>query len=267
MAIKKKTLRGIQPNAGIENDYERKLVALITAMHKSVEYWLKAAYKKHEPSTMAKDDSSASALNKVMRKLASYWISRFNKAGPDIAKHFATKAIERADSTLERALKESGFAVEFKLTEKANDVLQSTIQANVSLIKSIASEHFTEIEGMVMRSVQVGGDLGGLAKNLEKRFGITKRRARFISRDQNSKATAAITKVRQEELGITQAKWLHSHAGKEPRPTHVAMNGQVYDIDKGMWDKDADGKDKGRFVYPGELINCRCVSRSIVPRT
>ncbi|WP_257785984.1 hypothetical protein [Burkholderia ubonensis] len=40
---------------------------------------------------------------------------------------------------------------------------------------------------------------------------MTKRRAAFIAHNQNSKATATITRVRQEGLGITEAIWLHSH--------------------------------------------------------
>jgi hypothetical protein len=38
------------------------------------------------------------------------------------------------------------------------------------------------------------------------------------------------------------------------------MDGKVYDITKGMWDKV-----ERRFVFPGELISCRCTSRPIVP--
>jgi len=62
------------------------------------------------------------------------------------------------------------------------------------------------------------------------------------------------------ELGITEAVWMHSHAGKVPRPTHVAMNGTRFKVAEGMWDS-AEGK----FIQPGELINCRCTSRSVLP--
>lgn len=111
----------------------------------------------------------------------------------------------------------------------------------------------------------MGGDVGYVVKQMQDRYGMTRRRARLIALDQNSKATAAIVRVRQHEVGIKQAQWLHSHAGKVPRPTHVAMDRKKYDVVKGMWDKDAEGKGKGAWVHPGELINCRCVSRSIVP--
>ena len=53
---------------------------------------------------------------------------------------------------------------------------------------------------------------------------------------------------------------MHSHAGKKPRPSHVRMNGKTYDVKQGMWDSA-----EGRYVFPGELINCRCTSRSVIP--
>jgi hypothetical protein len=49
-----KVLRGVRPNAGIEAAYRKKLVALITEMDNSVQYWLRAAYRANEP-VMAQD--------------------------------------------------------------------------------------------------------------------------------------------------------------------------------------------------------------------
>jgi SPP1 gp7 family putative phage head morphogenesis protein len=159
---------------------------------------------------------------------------------------------------MKAALKKSGFAIEWKMTREANEVMQATIGEQVGLIKSIASQHLAEVDGLVMRSVAQGGNLAELSKELQKRYGVTRRRAELIARDQNNKATSTITIVRQSQLGIKQAKWLHSHAGKHPRPEHVAANGKIYDVDKGMFLE-------GKWTYPGREINCRCVSRSILP--
>jgi uncharacterized protein with gpF-like domain len=61
-------------------------------------------------------------------------------------------------------------------------------------------------------------------------------------------------------LGITEAVWLHSGGGKVPRPTHVRNNGRRYSVAEGWLDPA-----EGRRVFPGELINCRCVSRAVMP--
>jgi len=47
---------------------------------------------------------------------------------------------------------------------------------------------------------------------------------------------------------------------KTPRKTHIAMDGKSYRIAEGMYDS-AEGK----YVLPGELINCRCTSRAVIP--
>jgi SPP1 gp7 family putative phage head morphogenesis protein len=108
--------------------------------------------------------------------------------------------------------------------------------------------------------VQTGRDLGTLSKELQEHYGVTRRRAAYIARDQNNKATAAMTRARQTELGLDEAMWRHSGGGKHPRPTHLAMNGQRYKISEGMWDSAVN-----RFILPGEEPNCRCVSRAIIP--
>ena len=159
-------------------------------------------------------------------------------------------------------LKDAGFAVEWKLTPAANEVMQATIGEQIGLIRSIAQQHLTAVEGLVMRSVTTGRDLKQLTDDLQHQFGVTRRRAALIARDQNNKATATITRVRQQELGITHAVWVHSHGGKEPRPSHLkaGKEGVVYEIAEGWLDPDV-----GERIWPGTLINCRCVCKPIMP--
>ena len=64
----------------------------------------------------------------------------------------------------------------------------------------------------------------------------------------------------QQELGIEQALWIHSSAGKKPRPSHVAMNNKPYPVAAGI-----RLEDDLEIVWPGTAINCRCVSRAILP--
>ncbi|MFL9966937.1 phage minor head protein [Paraburkholderia sediminicola] len=136
--------------------------------------------------------------------------------------------------------------------------MQSTIGVNVGLIRSVAHEHLAKVQGIVMRSVQMGQDLGSLLDQLLERYALTRRRAAFIARDQNSKATATVARVRQAGLGITEAIWMHSHGGRHPRPSHVAADGKRYRISEGRY-LDAV------WTWPGREPNCRCVSRPIIP--
>lgn len=251
------TLAPVHPNAGLRASYQKKIDSLVDAMQKSLVYWLTAAYRANEP-TMAADASPAMALRDAMRKLSNYWQKRFDDAAPELAKYFAENAFSRSDGSLKAALKKAGFTVEFKMSREANDVYQATLSENVGLIKSIAEQHLTQVEGLVMRSVQQGRDLGFLSKELHERYGVSKRRAAFIALSQNNMATATIKRVRQDSLGITDEVWLHSHGGKHPRPTHVAADGKRFNVKKGMF---LDGK----WTWPGVEPGCRCVGRSVIP--
>ena len=252
-----KTLDAVHPNAGLQMAYQRKLLALVDDMHASIIYWLRAAYRANTPE-MAQDAGPARELQGTMRRLSKRWMKNFDEAAPQMAKWFATTAADRSDAALEGILRKAGFSIEFKLTDEARDVLNATNFENVSLIRTIAQQHLAEVEGLVMRAASQGRDLKGLTEDLFKRYDITRNRAIFIARDQNNKATATITRVRQQGLGITEAIWRHSRGGKHPRESHVKFSGQKYEIAKGAY---LDGK----WVWPGTEINCRCVSRSVIP--
>jgi uncharacterized protein with gpF-like domain len=254
-------LRPVRPNEGLAAAYRKKLEALVEAMHRSIMRWVIAAYRARAPE-LAQDESPAANMQRVMQKLKSRWQSRFDQAAPELAKYFAQKQKDRSDSQLKQILKDGGFAVEFKMTRAMQDVMTATIGQQVGLIRNLSQQHLNEIEGLVMRSVQVGRDLGTLSKQLEHRYGMTKRRAALIARDQSNKASATMNRARQIDLGIKEAIWQHSHAGKEPRKEHMTWSRERkrYNIAQGMW-SDVDGE----YVWPGTAINCRCIGLSIVP--
>jgi len=202
----------------------------------------------------------ADLLQTAMSDLGDYWLGQFDLAAPRLARWFSKSSSMRTDEQLRSILRDGGFSVRFNPTPEHLDVLRASVHENVALIKSIPQQYLKNVEGMVMRSVQRGRELSTLTRELRAQYGVTKRRAALIARDQNSKATSAYQEARRTTLGITEAVWMHSHGGREPRPTHVAMDGKRYKVAKGMWDS-AEGK----YVWPGELINCRCVSRSIIP--
>lgn len=259
-----KALRPVRPNLGIEVAYRRRLYDLIEKMHESCVWFLKEQYKKLHPE-MAMDATPASELAAAVQMMVRQWQYNFDQAATELAHYFAQDVSQRSDAALLSALRKGGFAVDFVMTPAMRDVIDATVHANVALIKSIPQQYLGQVEGMVMRSVQTGRDMGTLAKELETQLGVTKKRAALISRSQNNMATSALTRVRQKEMGITTALWLHSHGGRTQRATHVAMNKKPYDINKGFYDENARGKGKGDWVFPGQLINCKCVSQSIIP--
>jgi SPP1 gp7 family putative phage head morphogenesis protein len=161
---------------------------------------------------------------------------------------------------MQASLKKGGFTVPFKPTRASIEAYKAVAAENIALIKSIPARYHTDVQAQVWESVKRGGDLKTVSEKLHHTYGVTRRRAALIARDQNAKAKATIEAVRHQELGIKQAIWMHSHAGKTPRPTHVKMNRKLYNLDRGMWDED-----ELEWVHPGQLINCRCTMRPYIP--
>jgi SPP1 gp7 family putative phage head morphogenesis protein len=255
-----KVLRPVFPNAGIAALYRKKLRKLIEEMQASYAHFLKRQYRR-KPPVMAQDDSPAQDLEKELRRLGVQWNKRFNDAAPLLAAWFAKSVAKRSDAALRRILKDAGISIEFKMTKAMRDILNASLADNTALIKSIPAEYHTQVQGLVMRSVQTGRDLGTLSTELRARYGVTERRAALIAFTQNQMATSAMQHARQTELGIEEAVWMHSHAGREPRPTHLANDGKRYKISEGWFDSDPRVR---RKIWPGELINCRCTSKPIV---
>ena len=253
-------LRPVHPNAGIEADYTRQLVRAIKAMHKDVITQLSTVYASQ--STIAQD-GIADDLRTALHWITDGWFKKFDTMADLLGRYFATKVEQRSSAQLQKILRDGGMTVRFQSTPAISEIMEATVQQNVSLIKSIPQQYLSRVEQVVMQGVQNGGNLQYMTKELQAQFGVTKRRAAFIARDQSSKATTAFTRARQIEAGITEAIWMHSHAGKTPRPTHVkaGREKQRYIIAEGWYDPDPK---VARYIWPGELINCRCTSKSVV---
>jgi SPP1 gp7 family putative phage head morphogenesis protein len=263
MLKKPKTVRAIPANRGLEVRYRKAMQALIAEMQNSVEYWLTAAYRKEPPRMLAlveqaQDAAPSAKIKKILDDLAKRWIDRFDEYAPKIAEAYLQGMFKSTDSAFRQALKDSGWTVEFKMTPAVRDAFNASVAENVSLIRSIPEKYLQQAEGIVMRSYSTGRDLETMVKELKTLYPISSRRAELIARDQSNKANAVVNRARQMELGITEAIWMHSHAGKNPRQDHVAANGKRYKIAEGC-------KISGEFIQPGEEINCRCTCRAVLP--
>lgn len=259
MPRRPKTLKPVRPNAGVEAKYRKELDALISEMQRSIVYWLRANYRKVEDD-IATDANPASVLQRFMNKITKRWRDNFYKKADDIANNFVVSSAKHTDISFQRALKDAGMTVEFRPTQAVKTAMEAAVNENVLLIKSIADQHLSDVNQLVMRAVSSGGKWGGVEEELSNRYGITRRRANLIVRDQTSKATSAINKARQIETGLFDAMWIHSSGGKHPRASHVKAGRDklIFDVREGAY---IDGK----YIQPGEEINCRCVSRIILP--
>lgn len=242
-----------------EARFRRDLEGLVAQMTRETDRALRKLFRSPvAPEPAAMDASFTSEAARVIAALQNRFNVLFSKRAGGLAEALAKGIDRQAANGLGESLKDLSGGVTFK-TDVASgavgDVIAASVKQNVGLIKSISSEYFTEIEGAVMRSIQSGRGMADLVPELEKRGGVTSRRARLIARDQTSKATTAINKARMDGLGIKKFKWLHSGGGKEPRRLHKdVLNGKVFSMD----DLPVIDERTGERGLPGQLINCRC---------
>lgn len=254
------TLPVARANAGIHAWYRRRLEKAVREMHDSFLYWLGAEYKATGLAQDAAGDGggAAIAMRESVQRLGKRWQRVFDSLADSLARRLTGRVLAHSDNALATGLRGEGFAVKFTMTPAMGDAYQAVLAENVGLIRSIATQYAMDVEGLVMRSVARGRDLGGLTKELRQRYQITQRRAALIARTQNNQATAVLTAARQKSIGVTHGIWRHSHAGKHPRPSHLKAAGERFDLSKGLYLDD-------EWVLPGTAINCRCTWSPILP--
>lgn len=225
---------------------------------------MKAQYR-DTPPELAEDATPSQDMLKRFTKVAAKWMKRWEDAAPKIGKAYVKSTYAATDRALKSALREAGISVRMTLTPAVRDAYNAAIAENVSLIKSIPANYLTQVEGVIARSYQSGFDLSKMAAGIQQHGGVSRRKAVGIARDQSNKQNAVIEKARRLELGIAEAYWIHSGGGKHPRPEHVAAGREKrrFQVKDGCPIKNEKGVLE--YINPGEKINCRCVSRGIIP--
>lgn len=263
MATKPKTAPAVHPNAGVEAEYRSELQQLIVRMFRELDRAIREAWNTaDEPAVMAHDAKppKIDLLTRAMEKWGGLWVKRMETLADEMASQFANKNRNVTDKALKRSFATAGLTIKFAPTRQMIDGYKAVVGENVGLIKSIPQEALKKVQRDVYSAITKGSDLASLSVKIRDTYDVTYNRAALIARDQNNKAKAVFEAARRQQLGISEAIWQHSHGGAEPRPTHVALDGKRYTIAKGAWDSAVK-----QFIQPGELINCRCVSKAVIP--
>ena len=263
----RRTLNPIYPPAAIQKEYEKRLKKAIREMEKSVVYWLLAKYKANEDLIV---DSAVDNLLKEFRRLLRQWTRNFNELCETLPRWFASKIRGYVTNNLVQQTKPLrdaglGFNLEFSyMSRKERQAFAAIVKENVNLIKNrLMRDSLTQVEGIVLRSIENGHDLSTLTEELHKQFGVTERRAAMIARDQTHKATENLARARLKSYGINRGIWVHTPSGKTYRKTHIdILDGKEYDLEEGLYDP---AKGVERKIHPAELVNCYCVCRPLIP--
>ena len=235
-----KILRQVKKNKGVEVEYRKRLEKLVDAMDASVMYWILADYGNRTAKEMAQ----------AIQKRVKQWTKVFGDKAGDMALWFANTVKKHTETGFRMALGEQGIVKSPKVDFLTYNAVKIE---NEDLIKSIPEKYFTGIETVAMMALLYSWDKDRLKEAIEKRHGITERRVKTIASDQTHKTTELFKLSLCEKMGIKYGKWLYTYISKVPRESHVEMDGTVFDLEKGCYDKKV-----GEFIFPGQLINCSC---------
>lgn len=135
---------------------------------------------------------------------------------------------------------------------------------NAQLIKNMTDNEIERVSGIIQRGMQEGSSYESITNNIEKSFGITRRHAKLIARDQTSKLNGSLTKLRQQNAGISEYVWETSE-DERVRTDHRALQGKLcrwddptvyFNYSSNKWEKRS--KIGGTLVHPSVDVNCRC---------
>lgn len=139
--------------------------------------------------------------------------------------------------------------------EDLSEYLQIAAQRNADLIKSQTDTMIRRIEQATVQNKLAGNPVSTLRKKFIEEFGIADRKAKLLARDQTSKLTSDLNRIRQQQAGIEEYRWMTVH-DERVRPLHRDLDGREY-----KWGE-RTGAENG--LPPGQPIQCRCIARGKV---
>lgn len=88
-------------------------------------------------------------------------------------------------------------------------------------------------------------------REIQRQYGMSKRHAKLIARDQTAKLNADITESQQRDAGVSKYEWSGVMDRRE-RKSHRELEGKII-----SWDNPPD-VGNGRKCHPGQDYQCRC---------
>jgi SPP1 gp7 family putative phage head morphogenesis protein len=142
--------------------------------------------------------------------------------------------------------------------ELFQQLIRQWVAENTALIKSVPDEAMKKIQNEIINGYQTGRHVSKIAKAVNLAYLTEKNRARFIARDQVAKLNSQISRVQQEDAGVTEYIWSTS-GDSRVREGHRALDGKRF-----KWSSPpiVDAK-TGRRCHPGEDYQCRCVALAV----
>ena len=154
-----------------------------------------------------------------------------------------------------------------------SQIIDTWVGDNVNLITTQPLNTLTKMREIVQQSFSEGRRVGDIAREINEVYGMGKRHAALVARDQTAKLNSAITRKQQEDAGVRMYVW-DTSSDQRVRDSHRRMQGVYCRYDDAAVYSDDEGKSwkrktldmpniKGKFMHPGEDYQCRCIAMPV----
>lgn len=196
--------------------------------------------------------------NRVSTRIARYQLQRKMERIAQLNLRLTIKEWNRAvKSTLGIDIREDYYMGAFYSAQ-----LEKWIQENVGLIKTIPEETLDRMQKIVYDGFTQGRPTARMVKEIQQAYGVGRRRAELIARDQTAKLNGQIQQAQQRDAGITEYIWYTCMDGRV-RHRHRELHGKKFRWD----DPPVVDKKSDRKCHPGQDFQCRCIARPVFNRS
>lgn len=128
-------------------------------------------------------------------------------------------------------------------------------------IQEFTEKEITSLRKNVQTRMAQGYRYEDLIGEIERSYGVTKRKAKFLARQETSLMNTKFKQTRYQEAGIDTYKWRCAAGSPDHpvRPMHKMHDGKIF-----RWDDPPVINEKGDRKNPGQDYNCRCKAVPVV---
>ena len=194
-------------------------------------------------------DIDFTSLGNLSRMLA-------RRAAAMVRRILDLEAKRHTDTFMETAKKTLG--IDLAAVVREEDLaayLDAASARNAGLITSLGDDAVGRVQRIVTDAIIRGTPVKDTRKAIAETFGVSDSRAQLIARDQTAKLNSDLNRIRHQQAGIEQYRWVTSH-DERVRPRHRGLDGKIYGYDE------PTGAEQG--LPPGQPIQCRCIAQAIV---
>lgn len=253
--------KGIQPDKQGGISYNAQLQKLVSMIKKDINEMLVPQVRTLEPEYTA--DGWFDVTENILNALRAKWMSEaFLAQYQRVASDFVLSANQSNQKKMEKEFKK--FGINVFSSPSIEEYVTAAAKSNAQLIKTIPEQYLNQVESIVTTNMRSGMRSSNIIKQLSQQFGVTQRRAKFISRDQTAKINSDLASKRMKASGIEYFKWSDSD-DQRVRDRHEQIANKLTAYGRGIyrWDN-LPLSGKGQPIAPGQDYACRCIAIPIL---